>query len=689
MAAPTPQKSSPNCFKLSHHAVERALHIEPRSRKGRERKCTNGSFGLVAVNILGAVASYATDATMTCWPSVPAIARDTGYSEPIVSHVLTECAKLGIFERTVRWKQSTIYSWIRSDSVGYTILSRKWWQRHADLGEGRGLFLILHAAADGRPFSLNVKKECVSKLGTSRATVYRLLLALKAKGMVATKPLNDATQFTVRVSQAAWFITSEVSQAAGFITPDVSQAADAVSQAASEVSQAAVLGVSATTVKVSTTKPEGFDFEVKAHKSEVPLAKPSERPVSHSSSFQTESESKPEAVSLIPAITPREPAMTAKRLGEWYRSCYEQKFGFACPWDDGDDKATVRTVAKLAGWGPDAFMRCLDNLFASKDGWSSKKPSLVLTKLHEYIGTPLNAYNRPLTMKDLTFDERFQYEFDECGRLVERQQEETETIPAESEPPEPEPADELTQLCVRLYGVSSTKSGKHAAFTGQYRAALGQLLLDWTPDAIVIAFKEYVRDADDFDMSHAPKRFVEGAARDILADLKERDRKAEEKAERQRAEAKVQAEKDRAKQIGHEILIDQELEASQKWDAIASDDERWADDDAVRDRAVARDRADAGGHADRAELWNLEQEAMAMPEFQAVLATRLSEPDEVRQERRRQRQEKQQIHREHRQAREREQRRRESKDREALVHREREEWGKSEQEHGVFGAFAA
>jgi hypothetical protein len=194
---------SKDSFRLPHYAVERAKHIDPPSRKGRVRKRKNHGFGIVAVNILGAIASYATDATMECWPAVPAIARDTGYSERLISYCLSQFEKIGIFNRKERYKQSNTYTWIRSDASGYTILNRKWWQQHAHLGEGRGLFIILHAVEDGRAFTMKVKKECLPMLGTSRTKFYNLLPALKLNGMVATDALKDATRFKIQVSQPA------------------------------------------------------------------------------------------------------------------------------------------------------------------------------------------------------------------------------------------------------------------------------------------------------------------------------------------------------------------------------------------------------------------------------------------------------------------------------------------------------
>src|ERR1035438_2034333 len=91
----TSHQPSKDSFQLSHYAVERVLHIPPPNRKNRKRKRNHG-FGIVALNVLVAIASYATDATMQCWPSVPAIARDTGYSEQLVSYVITQIEKAGI-----------------------------------------------------------------------------------------------------------------------------------------------------------------------------------------------------------------------------------------------------------------------------------------------------------------------------------------------------------------------------------------------------------------------------------------------------------------------------------------------------------------------------------------------------------------------------------------------------------------
>jgi len=196
------KKPSRDSFQLSHHAADRALKIKPPERKKRQRKRANPGFGIVFLNILTAVASYATDASMECWPAVPTIAADTGYAERLVSYALAQFEKAGIFNRKERYEQSTKYLWIRSDrKPGYTVVNRKWWNENADLGEGRGLFVAIHAALDGKSVVIDTKLDSVRLFGVSRSKLYRLLPLLKAKGMVVTQSLKHGTLVKVVVSQ--------------------------------------------------------------------------------------------------------------------------------------------------------------------------------------------------------------------------------------------------------------------------------------------------------------------------------------------------------------------------------------------------------------------------------------------------------------------------------------------------------
>jgi hypothetical protein len=388
-----PSTSSTDSFRLPHHVVERTLRIKPPERRNRKRKRKNHGFGIVVVNILVSVASYATDATMQCYPSVPTVARDTGYSERLVSYVLAQFEKVGIFERKERWKQSTVYTWIRSDAQsGYTIVNRKWWEGNADLGEGRGLFVQLHALADGKPLTINLTTESSSRLGTSRTKVYGLLPALKAKDMVETMPLRGgATEVQVRVSQ---------SQRAQVIT-EQSQRAQVQSQRAHEQSQwAQVINPNGRRQRKISTRAEGFDFEVQAHKIEDSARKNGERPVANSPGFQ-EPEPEPVEVEAVPV-----PNMTPTQLREMYRGTYREAIGAACPWDGGDDAACARTIGHLPDWGRRELETCVANLFLSRDGACTRKPSAALREIGRYIAGPFNRYNRPLTEKDLSISER-------------------------------------------------------------------------------------------------------------------------------------------------------------------------------------------------------------------------------------------------------------------------------------------
>jgi Helix-turn-helix domain len=326
-------------------------------------------------------------------------------------------------------------------------------------------------------------------------------------------------------------------------------------------------------------------------------------------------------------------AITGGQLAEAYRECYRLKVGAACPWDAGDEAACYRTIERLpAEWGRSEYERCLTNLFRSKNGAYTRKPSLVLRDLPRYIETRLNGYDRPLQWKDMDLSEQVEHAC-ESGR-------------------------KRTGAFHRRE-VADYETGADAVF-------------------------ENVVVGDD----------AEGVAEDVLAALAEEGRKAAQRAEQQQIAAKAADEKQRRDKIANEILLDEELASWQTWEAIASDDERWADEDTVRDRAVARDRADSGDHMARAELWNSGQEAMESAQFQATLAARLAETDEVRQQRKRQRLDKQRQHREWLVERE----KREPKERKEKAKRDLAAWMARQAQsatdavalqcqHGLFGAF--
>ena len=322
-----------------------------------------------------------------------------------------------------------------------------------------------------------------------------------------------------------------------------------------------------------------------------------------------------------------------------------------------------RTLDRLpAEWGRKEYERCLTHLFRSKNAKYLLKPSKVLLDLRHYLETPLNGYDRPLQRKEMDLQEQLA----ENDEYFERERERKAELERYPEPEEPEA---VKELCAALHKIVAAKqvNGMVDRLSGCQRQAMAQLLKDWTAEAIVRAFREFITQIAPFDVHRAAVGFVSNAAA-MLVTVAEQDRQAAARAAALAAERRAAAERVREytervrrEEIVRGILIDEELIELEQWDGASAlqlvpkehgfnayrfADKYWAQGHPVRDRALMRECAN--GQAEREALWKLENQIAAAPDFQPTLAARLAETTEVQQERERQRVARQRAQRQRR-----------------------------------------
>ena len=94
----------------------------------------------------------------------------------------------------------------------------------------------------------------------------------------------------------------------------------------------------------------------------------------------------------------------------------------------------------------------------------------------------------------------------------------------------PTPNSNLAEVCAKLYTIGKSKNPCQPTFSGKYRIEMCRLLATYSADELCEAYGEFVQDLDDFQMRNAPKHFAEGGAVDVITDIRERKRLAEEKS---------------------------------------------------------------------------------------------------------------------------------------------------------------
>lgn len=102
---------------------------------------------------------------------------------------------------------------------------------------------------------------------------------------------------------------------------------------------------------------------------------------------------------------------------------------------------------------------------------------------------------------------------------------------------------EVPKLCADLYEVG------RQPFTGKLRQEISNLLKIATAKEILAAWKEFIRDMDNYDLNFAPRKFCEGGGEDIIAVCRREAQRAAAtkrmmeislKQEQERAEAELQ-----------------------------------------------------------------------------------------------------------------------------------------------------
>jgi DNA-binding transcriptional regulator YhcF (GntR family) len=100
---------------------------------------------------------------------------------------------------------------------------------------------------------------------------------------------------------------------------------------------------------------------------------------------------------------------------------------------------------------------------------------------------------------------------------------------SESTPTPTATANDIADVCAKLYAIGKTQNPCQATFTGKHRTEIGRLLSTYSAQELCAGYTEFVKDRDDFEMRHAPRLFVEGGAVDVILSTRERERVAAEK----------------------------------------------------------------------------------------------------------------------------------------------------------------
>ncbi|MGA7770467.1 MAG: helix-turn-helix domain-containing protein [Candidatus Sulfotelmatobacter sp.] len=579
--------------------------------------------------------------TGACYPSRETLARLIGLRDVrIITRCVAKLVALGLVERRDlgfrRWELRVVRTDASRDYMviderflsGYVGQDYAWdfvrrgepvplFPRHDGVGiVGCALFALLCAMANGRREFTTSVKAIVELSRLSRGTVDAAMLEIEAYMLIDTRtPASAFGQIAVTIPRnAASFVKVEPSQTAQTFAKDAVMAAEPSQTAHPELAKPSQNTHSELYKPLTPNCTKAFDPEL--NKGEDSARKSGERPVPAFSDLQTESKSNPAVL-----ITDGKPTtFTAKQLAAAYRAYYERRMDATCPWDDGDTAATRRTIGRLAGWSAEQYERCLENLFGSKDGRSTKKASFVLRYIHEYIDSPLNRFNRPLEWKDLTIQEQLRisggratgaFHRDEVSDYAAGADVVFDNSPAKQPEPEqhidatvvvvnkessgesisieelirkwdreakgsrtPRLLGSVDETCQRLYCVTPQNGcSRRESFTGKHREALADLLREWTGDEIVSAYREFVRRFNDFEMANAPKHFVEGGATAVLRTQRNfkvalEEDKAQEAQRREQRRREQETRNQELERIGREQM--QELE-----EALANPIRTW------------------------------------------------------------------------------------------------------------------
>jgi hypothetical protein len=93
----------------------------------------------------------------------------------------------------------------------------------------------------------------------------------------------------------------------------------------------------------------------------------------------------------------------------------------------------------------------------------------------------------------------------------------------------PTPNLDLDAVCSKLYTIGRKANPCQSPFSGKQRDGIAELLTIYPADELIDAYADYVKNRDDFEMRHAPKRFVEGGAVQIITSTRDSKRVADQR----------------------------------------------------------------------------------------------------------------------------------------------------------------
>ena len=217
---------------------------------------------------------------------------------------------------------------------------------------------------------------------------------------------------------------------------------------------------------------------------------------------------------------------------------------------------------------------------------------------------------------------------------VEEKVEEREARP-KSSPPSLEPKStptptEIDEICAQLYLIGKNRHSCHSTFSGKQRAEIGGLLATYSRQELCEAYAAFVEHGDEFEMRHAPRRFIDGGLATVIVPIRAKKLKREKLVTKWR-ESEIER---RPAKLAWEVVEREEREAGEEYNRWASthskQDTFVPSNPAAYERHELAELVPMSGvndyHARKAKLFDLRGEASNSPAVQSAVQARLAEP---------------------------------------------------------------